>query len=168
MPYSTCETPVCNDCADGEYQAGYTSEAKCLRQPNCDPSEFTFHDRFNQSVNSSGQWRNIGYASVCSLLLYHISADAIIKQKIFLWFSFLSTFCFFPFSSEQTSIWSHQSKARQNTFLVCVFLAITAPSHNVIHVWETQNANRARELAKMVSMLHTASYNRAVLNHRIY
>ncbi|XP_016118820.1 tumor necrosis factor receptor superfamily member 5-like, partial [Sinocyclocheilus grahami] len=34
-----CEDPRCQDCQDGEYQSGYTSENRCERQPSCDPSE---------------------------------------------------------------------------------------------------------------------------------
>ncbi|XP_048034146.1 tumor necrosis factor receptor superfamily member 5 isoform X1 [Megalobrama amblycephala] len=31
-----CEDPACQDCPNGEYQSGYTSETKCERQPSCD------------------------------------------------------------------------------------------------------------------------------------
>uniref|UniRef100_A0A672QM54 Tumor necrosis factor receptor superfamily member 5-like n=1 Tax=Sinocyclocheilus grahami TaxID=75366 RepID=A0A672QM54_SINGR len=33
-----CEDPRCQDCQDGEYQSGYTSENRCERQPSCDPN----------------------------------------------------------------------------------------------------------------------------------
>ncbi|XP_043086252.1 tumor necrosis factor receptor superfamily member 5 [Puntigrus tetrazona] len=31
-----CKDPRCQDCEDGEYQSGYTSETRCDRQPSCD------------------------------------------------------------------------------------------------------------------------------------
>ncbi|XP_073679795.1 tumor necrosis factor receptor superfamily member 5 [Garra rufa] len=33
-----CEDPRCQDCQDGEYQSGYTSQTKCEPQPSCDPN----------------------------------------------------------------------------------------------------------------------------------
>ncbi|KAK2885308.1 hypothetical protein QQF64_021351 [Cirrhinus molitorella] len=33
-----CDDPRCQDCQDGEYQSGYTSETRCERQPSCDPN----------------------------------------------------------------------------------------------------------------------------------
>lgn len=32
-----CLEPQCRDCEDGDYQDKFTKEAKCLRQPYCDP-----------------------------------------------------------------------------------------------------------------------------------
>uniref|UniRef100_W5ULB2 Tumor necrosis factor receptor superfamily member 5 n=1 Tax=Ictalurus punctatus TaxID=7998 RepID=W5ULB2_ICTPU len=33
---SACEDPVCQDCADGEFQDAYTTKSQCKRQPTCD------------------------------------------------------------------------------------------------------------------------------------
>ncbi|XP_028824872.1 tumor necrosis factor receptor superfamily member 5 [Denticeps clupeoides] len=33
-----CRDPYCKDCEEDEYQAGFTKETRCRRQPSCDPN----------------------------------------------------------------------------------------------------------------------------------
>lgn len=46
-----CEDPRCQDCQDGEYQSGYTSETRCERQPSCD-TNLHFLAQINPSKTS--------------------------------------------------------------------------------------------------------------------
>ncbi|XP_066558866.1 tumor necrosis factor receptor superfamily member 5 isoform X2 [Amia ocellicauda] len=40
MVESHCTKPVCEPCADDEYQSEYNRDQKCLMQPYCDPNSF--------------------------------------------------------------------------------------------------------------------------------
>lgn len=46
-----CDDPRCQDCLDGEYQSGFTSDTKCERQPSCDPN-LHFQPQMNPSKTS--------------------------------------------------------------------------------------------------------------------
>lgn len=58
----TCLEPQCQECEEYEYQAQYTRESMCQRQPYCDPSRTMW--QIKQNVESvSSVWHNIQLTS---------------------------------------------------------------------------------------------------------